>query len=756
MDFGDLIMYTLKLFRKRKSVLEKYRRQFKYILVDEFQDTNFAQYQIIKLLAAPDNKLTVVGDDDQSVYRFRGAALNNILNFQKDYPKIKKVVLKTNYRSTPGILDAAYDSIQGNNPDRLENKLGIIKKMTIGREQKLPGKKKLLPQPQLIWADTVERQAQRVIQKIVDTKNAEKRDWKDFAILVRANSQADPFVKILERNKIPFQFVASKGLYTQPEVQDLLCYLKILDNFLDSTSLYRVTRIPVLQFDPQDVIRLLAYARQKSTTLYQAMVDAEKVAGIKPKTKKSIAKLLKLLEDHTKLARDKKVSEVLVQFLEDSGYMKILKKRDTLAEEQRFLNIVELFKRIQQFEQGGETQSVKDFIEELEVATEGGEDPAPAEREEGPDTVKIMTIHKAKGLEFPVVFLVSLIEGHFPGRNRKDPLTLPDGMLEEKLPEESHVQEERRLFYVGITRAMDQLYLAGAADYGGKRRRKLSRFVKEIESKVECLPESAEPEIAQQKLFSPKGGKAKIEHKIPPKFSFTQLQAFEKCPLQYRFAHILRIPTSGSHTFSYGQSVHNTLRDFFQEIMKGKKVSEKDLLAMLENNWQDDFYESKSHERKRYGIAKKALKGFYKKVKEEDPQALYIEKGFNMKLGKYVLRGAIDRVDKMPGGGVEIIDYKTGDSKKGERDIKKPVQLLLYALAADQVLGLRADKLTLYYIDDNKAFSLPRDKFEPKLADIKSKTLETFEEIMDSDFEATPSSHACSYCDFKMICPYRK
>jgi len=140
MDFGDLIMYTLRLFRKRKSVLEKYRRQFKYILVDEFQDTNFAQYQIIKLLSAPANNLTVVGDDDQSVYRFRGAALNNILNFKKDYPKTKKVVLKTNYRSTPGILEAAYQSIQGNNPDRLEKKLGIIKKMEIGREQKLPGK----------------------------------------------------------------------------------------------------------------------------------------------------------------------------------------------------------------------------------------------------------------------------------------------------------------------------------------------------------------------------------------------------------------------------------------------------------------------------------------------------------------------------------------------------------------------------------------------------------------------------------------
>ncbi|MFC1721692.1 ATP-dependent helicase [Patescibacteria group bacterium] len=756
MDFGDLIMYTLKLFRTRKSVLERYRQQFKYILVDEFQDTNFAQYQIIKLLAAPDNNLAVVGDDDQSIYRFRGAALNNILNFKKHFPKAKEVVLKTNYRSAPGILEAAYDSIQGNNPDRLEKELGIVKKLKVGRELKLPGSKKVLPKPALLWTETIEKQAQAVVQKIADIKQAEKRDWKDFAILVRANAQADPFVKILERNNIPYQFVASKGLYTESEVVDLLAYLKTLDNFLDSTSLYRVTRIPIFKFDPQDVIRLLAYARRKRVALYEAMDNADNISGVKDATKKSIKKLFALLKNHARLARDKKVSEVLVQFLEDSGYMQILRKRDNLEEEQRFLNIVELFKRIQLFEQAGETQTVKDFVEELEVATEGGEDPAPAEIQEGPDTVKIMTIHKAKGLEFPVVFLVSLVEGHFPVRNMPDPLRLPDDLLEETLPEESHVQEERRLFYVAMTRAMDQLYLSGADDYGGKRKRRLSRFVKEVEDKFARLKPAAAKEISQQKLFKDSGKASDIEHPLPSKFSFTQLEAFQKCPLQYRFAHILHVPTSGSHTFSYGQSVHQALKDFFQEKLKGDEPAEKDLLAMLDNNWQDDFYETKSHEQQRYKIAQQALKGFCQKVKEEEPRTLYIEKGFNMKLGKYVLRGAIDRIDKISKDSVEIIDYKTGDSKKGAKDIKKPVQLLLYALATEQILGLQPEKLTLYYIDDNKPYSLERDKFEPKLQKTKEDAIKTMDAISESDFAATPSSHTCGYCDFKMICPYRK
>ncbi len=756
MDFGDLIMYTLKLFRKRKSVLEKYRRQFKYILVDEFQDTNFAQYQILKLLADPDNNLTVVGDDDQSIYRFRGAALNNILNFKKHYPKAKEVVLKTNYRSGPGVLGMAYESIQGNNPDRLERKLGIKKDLEIGRDLKLPGKKTVQTQPELIWFDTVERQANGVIKKIVDIKTAEKREWRDFAILVRANSQADPFIKILDRNNIPYQFVASKGLYTQPEVMDLLSYLTVLDSFLDSTSLYRVTRIPVFQFDPQDVIRLMAYARRKNLSLYEAMDEVESVAGIKAATKKSIVKLFDLLKKHAALARDKKVSEVLVEFLRDSGYMKILEKRDTLETEQRFQNIVELFKRIQQFEQTGETQSVSDFIAELAVATEGGEDPAPAEIEEGPDTIKVMTIHKAKGLEFPVVFLVSLIEGHFPVRNRRDPLTLPDEMLEETLPEESHVQEERRLFYVAATRAMDQLYLAGAADYGGKRQRKLSRFVKEIEDKVKVSRPKSGTEIAQQQLFVGEAAQAEIKDKLPAKFSYTQMEAFKSCPLQYKFAHILRVPTAGSHSFSYGRSVHETLSDFFAERAKGKEPTQKDLLAMLENNWIDEFYDSKAHEQKRYKTAQAALKDFYKKHKDKWPKTTAIEKGFNLKIGKYVLKGAIDRVDKLDGKKVEIVDYKTGDSKKGEKEIKKPTQLLLYALAAEQVLGLTPEKLTLYYTDDNKPYSIEREKFEPLLAKTKEETIKILDDLCASDFLATPSSHVCKHCDFKMICPNRK
>jgi DNA helicase-2/ATP-dependent DNA helicase PcrA len=754
-DFGDLIMCTLWLFRRRKSVLARYQKQFKYILVDEFQDTNFAQYQLLRLLAAKNDNLNVVGDDDQSIYRFRGAALNNILNFKKHCPRAREVVLTTNYRSLPGILGAAYDLIQGNNPDRLETKLKIQKRLRVGRKIK---KADFTCRPVLIWEATVEREARAVAQEIVRLKKEEKRDWRDFAILVRANDHAEPFVKVLERHNLPYLFVASKGLYTTPEVLGLIAYLKTLNNFLDSPSLYRVTHLPVFDFAPQDVIRLLNYARRKSISLYEAFDDAEKVAGVGSETKKSVRRLLELLKKQAGSARRKKVSEVLLEFLEESGYLNLLKRQETLAEEQRFLNVAEFFKRIQTFQQTGESHTVKDFVEELELATEGGEDPAPAEIEEGPDTIKVMTVHKAKGLEFPVVFLTSLVEGHFPPQERPEELPIPDDLLEEKLPDELHAQEERRLFYVGLTRAMERLYLTAAEDYGGKRKRKPSRFLKEIEDKIEVRSAEMTSELAgQQPLFTAKVPlPAAVKHQLPPKFSYTQLGAFEKCPLQYKFAHVLKIPTEGSHTFSYGKSLHETLRDFYTVIMAGKIPSETQLLKMLGENWINEWYEGKKHERARYQKARQALKDFYQKNKKTFTPPLYVEKGFNMKIGPYVLKGAIDRVDRLSAGGVEVTDYKTGDSKKGETEIKRPVQLMLYSLALEQIFKLRPERLTLYFIDDNKSYSIDRAKFGPKLADVKTKAIKAFDEITASDFPPRPSRFTCRYCDFRMICPYRR
>ncbi len=238
MDFGDLIVKTLKLFRERRNVLREYQREFKYILVDEFQDTNYAQYELIKLLASPKDSanITVVGDDSQSIYKFRGAAVSNILSFRKDYKKAKTITLIKNYRSTQTILDSAYRLIKFNDPDTLEAQLGIGKEL-------ISVKKEKGEEIKFIHVDRVENEADEIAKEITKLIKEEKYNYSDFAILVRANNHSEPIIRALYRHGIPHQFLGPGRLFRQGEVVDLISYLKVLYNFEDSVSLYRILSI---------------------------------------------------------------------------------------------------------------------------------------------------------------------------------------------------------------------------------------------------------------------------------------------------------------------------------------------------------------------------------------------------------------------------------------------------------------------------------------------------------------------------------
>ncbi|MFC1632669.1 ATP-dependent helicase [Patescibacteria group bacterium] len=475
MDFGDLITNTLHVLRTRKSILERYRKQFEYILVDEFQDTNYAQYQLVKLLAAPKNNITVVGDDDQSIYKFRGAAVSNILSFQKDYPKAKSVVLTNNYRTTQKILDAAYKSISNNNPDRLETKLKIDKKL---KSQQGTGQK-----PAHLAAETVEQEAAMTVKEIVSLKDKnKKRNWKDFAILVRANSHAEPFLKLLAARNIPFQFYAARGLYAKPEVTDLIAYLRVLTDLRDSVSIYRLMSSELFEIPVTDTIRLINLARTRNLSLYEILEGVNEIEKISEQGTDEIDRMMHIINEHIDLSRKHTVGQLLYKFVEDTGKLKEWLGEADLDSTTRVMNVNQFFKRVLAFEQAAEDKTVRSFIDELNLLMEAGENPAPANPEEGPDAVSVMTIHGSKGLEFPVVFVANLVKERFPGRKRNEELPLPQKLIEEEVPEEEpHLQEERRLFYVAMTRAKEKLYLTTAQDYGGARLKKVSPFIEEID-----------------------------------------------------------------------------------------------------------------------------------------------------------------------------------------------------------------------------------------------------------------------------------
>ncbi|NCO25078.1 UvrD-helicase domain-containing protein, partial [Candidatus Parcubacteria bacterium] len=525
LDFGDLINYCLKLFKERPPILKKYREKFKYILVDEFQDTNWAQYELIKILAEPKNNLTVTADDDQMIYLWRSASFNNIIQFSKDFPKAKKISLVKNYRSYQNILDLAYKFIKANDPNRLE----YVNKIN----KKLIAEKKGQGLVEHIHAKTLDEEVRKTIKRILEILKKDKEaNYNDFAILVRANDTANPFIRALERAGLPYQFLASKGLYSKPVVLDVISYFKLLDNYHESPAVYRILNMPFLEIPAQDIMKLTQYSYKRTKSLYEAMEELPLVPGISSPTQEKIVSLLGLIKNHTILAQKRSVSEILVAFLQESGYLKYLVNKDD-KEQLDLLN--QFYKRVKNFEGTTQEPTLNNFMREINLEIESGEQgKLEFDPEQGPDMLKVMTIHGAKGLEFKYVFLVNMVDKRFPTIERKELIELPEDLIKDIKPTgDVHLQEERRLCYVAITRAKKDIYFTSAEDYGGQRKKKLSRFLIEMGYKEKFQISNFK---FQNGLLEEKPKILNLKSKISPSylpehFSYSQLAAFDKCPL---------------------------------------------------------------------------------------------------------------------------------------------------------------------------------------------------------------------------------
>ncbi|MFH1030129.1 MAG: UvrD-helicase domain-containing protein [bacterium] len=857
LDFGDLIKCTLKLFKERLNILEIIRKKFKYILVDEFQDTNWSQYELIKMLAAPKNNVTCVADDDQSIYLFRGSSVNNVLQFSKDYPECEEVVLTKNYRSKQEILDLSYKFIQQNNPNRLEyhlNQDDIMRQRAKEKGIDLADYKNINKKLKAnvdgnaiiehLHCESLEDEVNCVIEKIMEIKqnlsaqdgskeeakkveigkwkleeeelrikNQELREkrtehcerevsWSDFAILVRANDTASPFINGLELAGIPYQFYSLRGLYNKPIILDICAYLRLLDNYHESIALYRVLHIPIWRIAYDDFSKLNYAAKREGKSLYLTMKDIVfgRDAINRVSTTENLEKIISLIEKHSKLAKEKTASHVLTAFLNDSGYLEYLVKNESKENVKSLKYISQFYKKIKEFESAENDPKLKSFMEGMEMELDAGDEGVlRVDPDDGPDMVKIMTIHGAKGLEFPYVFVVNLVDKKFPTIERKDPIEIPEPLVKEIITEgDIHLEEERRLFYVAMTRAKDGLFFTSAEDYGGVRKKKVSRFLTEmgyggdkpllergVNAAIIAFNKSPAPPITQ---------KMSVAFPIFSKFSYTQLAAFEKCPLQYKFAHIFKIPIKGKNTFSFGKTMHSTLQKFFALMrerqtreqrglfderglspLKGDSPinipTEKDLLKIYEECWIDEWYEDDKQREEKKKTGRQALKEFYEIHKDKWPNVLYLEQRFNLKIGRYTIKGSIDRIDLInyntdnaityglthpnplpPEANriVEIVDYKTG-SVKDEKSVEKD-QLLIYQLAAQECLKVKPERLTFYYVENNKLVSFLGTDAE--LEKLKINILEKIEKIKNSDFEATPGWQ-CEWCDYKGICEYR-
>ncbi|MBI5754752.1 ATP-dependent helicase, partial [Candidatus Peregrinibacteria bacterium] len=779
LDFQDLTFYVLQLFQHKKDALTEYQNRYQYILVDEFQDTNFAQNSLVELLAKKHRNITVVGDDDQSIYKWRGASLANILSFEKIFPGAKKVVLTRNYRSSQNILTASHAIIQNNNPNRLEVKEGISKHLIA--ENTAP-----LSPITVIHAEHSAEETEEVVNEIERLHDVPDALWSDSAILVRANKHALPFIEECRRRGIPCRFSGSENLLSREEIKDMWAVIRICTNPADDISLFRILSMPIFGIPMVEITLLLSEARKHFSPLFTLVMkkgsETTLALGGNEKWKFISGLLTELLEE----SRRSPVSRVLGNFLEKSGYLRRLIDLGDADSAEKIQGLSDFSTLVKKFESDKTEANIFAFEEYLELIEESG-----ISREEfrsqpvDSDAVKILTIHASKGLEFPNVFIVNLVQERFPSRRQNDPFKIPEELLPEALPAEDtvHLEEERRLFYVACTRAQKKLFLAWSDCYEhGKKKWKKSVFVEEMEKTgltvILSVPVAPRQEVEgslpaiQRNARDNDGTRDEIASspfdslrslRAPRndinRLSFSQIDMFQTCPYKYTLGYLWRVPTPPSHAASFGSSVHNTLNAFYKILMQNPSGATKETLKTLyEQHWISAGYMSRAHENTRKKNGWEMLEAYFEKNRDPWVIPAFLECNFVLKLsGKgslpsknekpLLISGRIDRIDKLEDG-YEVIDYKTGRLKK-ESDLKKDLQLSIYALACRDIFGISASKLSLYFLEDNVKVSATRTAED--LEKTKEQLLEIAENMQNSDFPATPG-YKCQFCDYRLLC----
>lgn len=780
MDFGDLITKTLKLFRERPNILDLYRLQFAQILVDEFQDTNVAQYELLKLLAPPDENpnIVVVGDDSQSIYKFRGAAISNILHFMDDYPTAKTIVLTENYRSTQTILDVAYRLIQHNNPDTLEAQLGIQKRLTSTKNVKEENDIEFFHLPKDFLeaekvADEIQKLTGQVLFRSKEEDKKKKINYSDIAILVRAKAHAEIFIKALSKRGIPYHFHGPSNLFDQKEVNFLISYLRVLKDQTDDNSWFNLlTSFPV-GISLKDMTLMLSVISKKNINLIDFFNELDNDKKLSEETKYKVRKITSITNKHLETLQEKSAGEILFDFVQELKIFEQFLNDNYLESLNKAQNITNFFEKIISFESQNKVSGVFSVLEWIDLVTEIGEAPISYQNDYVQENaVNIMTVHSAKGLEFPVVFLVNLVNERFPSRDKSEQIPIPDNLIKETLPKgEFHIQEERRLFYVGITRAKDKLYFTASDFYGdGVRKKKISPFV--FEALGDSLSEeninisnSNYPEITIQKLNN-LSKSLRENDTLSEKFcinylSYSQIECFDTCPLHYKLRYIVKLPSPPSASASFGISIHETLKEIYLNAKNGLTVNEDFALRILHKNWRREGYVNRDHLQETLEAGEKYIKNYIKKNFDKKMLPLVLEQSFTVKLperkGNKPLKigGKIDRIDKLSDGKIEIIDYKTGSKIPSQKEVDKDMQLTFYALACVLINDHFYPKdpkdiiLSLYYFDGDQKISTIRTK--EQLEDAIDKIYSKRKEIENSDFKCN-NNFFCKNCEYKKFC----
>ncbi len=542
-DFDDIINYTIEILSNDAEAIQHYTEKFKYVLVDEYQDTNKAQFTLVTILASRYGNITVVGDNDQGIYSFRGADISNILNFEKDFPGTKIIKLEQNYRCTGNILKAA-NAVIKHNENKYDKKL-----WTENEEGSLPC---------LYQSEDEYDEATYIVQQIEHLKREEYLKPKDFVILYRMNAQSRAIEDILRREDIPYKIVGGVKFYERKEIKDAIAYLRLIHNSSDNLSLKRIINEPKRGIGKTSLDNIQEISDKTGNSMYEIIKNAEQY-GLN-RIKANADEFVSLIEELKNKKEELSISELLKEVLNKSGYTRALEVENTVEAETRIQNLEEFLTVAIEFEEESADNSLAEFLESITLSSDIDE------MQDEDNSVTLMTLHSAKGLEFPVVFLVGMEEGIFPGYK--------------SIGEPKELEEERRLFYVGITRAKQFLYLTCSKHrtiFGSTSYNAISRFVKEIpDNLLDGIVNNDEEEEFNDSGYQWEYGKTALGRKINEKQGKVKTYKFddEKVNINQKQTSSYNFKTAESFLNSLKQKQSNDSVDI-SKYKEGQRIYHK-------------------------------------------------------------------------------------------------------------------------------------------------------------------------------------
>lgn len=764
--FGAMQMQAVQLLRSDTAMLERLRERYRYILVDEFQDTNIAQLELLELLMNDKRNLFVVGDHNQAIYRFRGASFASLKQFltrfcgvslttpETDWPRVH---LTQNYRSTKRILRVAGTVAAESDNSRFIPFTPLVTQNPEGDKIRI------------VEFGRPEEEAEWVASEI-DRLHGAGVEWRDFAALYRKHTHRKNLVESLNRRQIPF-VIKRLSILGSTLIRDVMAYLRLIGMPSDDVACARIIAVPYWKIEPRDLVRLAERAaKSKGRSLWEEFETWCKDPAGPPK--ESQARELQIFMDKMR-ERSKKLTahELLLDLVSELGVAPLAADMDSY-------NLARLKEFVEEWQKKGEGRSLHDFLSYLNFFDEAEGD-IYLQKEPVHDAVQLMTVHSAKGLEFPHVFILHLCKGDFPSGVRRPVFEFPPRLLKEEQPEGDYQKlEERRLFYVALTRGRRMLTLSTIIN----QRKKRSEFFDELlgDAKIQkqdiqqlvprvTVPDreqivgSVSADASRPMLFSSAPEKVKAYSRVavwanayhPPRpeplqLSPSAIENYQRCPMKFLFSTVWELRGGPAAQMTFGNVMHNTIKECVTEIKKRKKIDLGEVSGIYDRLWSragflDDYQEE---EYKKDGLIQ--LSTFHKTYSAAPADVLMQEKRFELPMEKEVtVLGRIDQVNRIRGDEVEVVDYKTG-RPKSQKDADSSLQLSLYALATREVLELKPERLTFYNLTTNEAVTSERD--EKTLAKARETVATTADLIRAGEFPARPG-FVCGFCDFQPLCP---